>query len=53
MEDHKKVLSTQILIEVEVNVVKRHFDINLEARMVDIIDMKVNFMEVYEEILEE
>jgi hypothetical protein len=53
MEDRKKVLSTQILIEVEVKVVKRHFDINLEARMVDIIDMKVNFMEVYEEILEE
>jgi hypothetical protein len=38
MEDHKKVLSTQILIEV---------------RMVDIINMKVNLVEVDEEISEE
>jgi hypothetical protein len=57
MEDHKKVICTQILIEVEVEVevevVKLHFEVNMEARMVDIINMKVNFMEVDEETLEE
>ncbi len=49
MEDHKKVLSTQILIEVEVEVQKPHFEHDMEARMVDIINMKVNLMEVDEE----
>jgi len=53
MEDHKKVLSTQILIEVEVEVVKLHFEVDTEARMVDIINMKVKLMEVDEETLEE
>jgi hypothetical protein len=55
MEDHKKVISTQILIEVEVEVkvVKPHFEVDTKARMVDIINMKVNFMEVDEETLEE
>jgi hypothetical protein len=53
MEDHKKVLSTQILIEVEVEVLKPHFEDDTEARMVDIINMKVNLMEVDEETLEE
>jgi hypothetical protein len=53
MEDHKKVFSTQILIEVEVEVVKLHFEVDTEARMVDIINMKVKFMEVDEETLEE
>jgi hypothetical protein len=53
MEDHKKVLSTQILIEVEVEVLKLHFEVNTEACMVDIINMKVSLMEVDEEILEE
>jgi hypothetical protein len=55
MEDHKKVLSTQILIEVEVEVevVKLHFKVNMEVRMVDIINMKVKLMEVDEETLEE
>jgi len=57
MEDHKKVLSTQILIEVEVEVevevVKPHFEVDTEARMVDIINMKVKLMEVDEETLEE
>jgi hypothetical protein len=52
-EDHKKVLSTQILIEVEVEVLKPHFKVDMEARMVDIINMKVNLMEVDEETLEE
>jgi len=47
------VFSTQILIEVEVEVVKPHFEVDLEARMVDIINMKVKFMEVDEETLEE
>jgi len=53
MEDHKKVFSTQILIEVEVEVLKSHFEADTEARMVDIINMKLNLMEVDEEILEE
>jgi len=53
MEDHKKVLSTQILIEAEVEVVKLHFEVNTEARMVDIINMKVKLMELDEETLEE
>ncbi len=53
MEDHKKVFSTQILIEVEVEVLKSHFEANTEAHMVDIINMKLNLMEVDEEILEE
>jgi hypothetical protein len=53
MEDHKKMLSTQIPIEVEAEVVKLHFEVNPEARMVDIINMKVKLMEVDEETLEE
>jgi hypothetical protein len=53
MEDHKKVPSTQILIEVEVEVLKPHFKVDTEARMVDIINMKVSLMKVDEEILEE
>jgi hypothetical protein len=40
MEDHKKVLSIQILIEVEVKVLKPHFEADTEARMVHIINMK-------------
>jgi hypothetical protein len=53
MEDYKKMFSTQILIEVEVEVVKPHFEVDTEVRMVDIINMKVNLMEVDEETLEE
>jgi len=53
MVDHKKVLSTQIPIKVEVEVVKPHFEVDTEACMVDIINMKVKFMEVDEETLEE
>jgi hypothetical protein len=53
MEDHKKMFSTQILIEVEVEVVKPHFEVDTKVRMVDIINMKVNLMEVDEETLEE
>ncbi len=53
MEDHKKVFSTQILIEVEVEVVKLHFEVDTEVHMVDIINMKVKLMEVDEETLEE
>jgi len=53
MEDHKKVLSTQIPIEVEAKVVKPHFEVDTEARMVDIINMKVKLMEVDKETLEE
>jgi nucleoid DNA-binding protein len=47
------VLSTQIPIEVEVEVVKPHFEVDTEARMVDIINMKVKLMKVNEETLEE
>jgi hypothetical protein len=53
MEDHKKVLSTQIPIEVEAEVVKPHFEVDPKARMVDINNMKVKFMGVDEETLEE
>jgi alpha-N-acetylglucosamine transferase len=53
MEDHKKVLSIQIPIKVEVEVLKLHFEADTEARMVNIINMKLNLMEVDEEILEE
>ncbi len=53
MQDHMKVFSIQILIEVEVEVIKPHFKDDMEARMVDIINMKVSLMEVDEETLEE
>jgi hypothetical protein len=53
MEDHKKVFSTQILIKVEVEVLKPHFEVDMEVHMVDIINMKVSLMEVDEETLEE
>jgi hypothetical protein len=53
MEDHKKVLSIQILIEVKVEVVKLHFEVDTKICMVDIINMKVKLMEVDEETLEE
>ncbi len=47
------MLSTQIPIKVKVEVVKPYFEVDTEARMVDIINMKVNLMEVDEETLEE
>ncbi len=47
------MLSIQILIEVEVEVVKFHLEVDMEVRMVDIINMKVKLMEVDEETLEE
>ncbi len=53
MEDHKKVFFTQIPIEVEAEVVKPHFEVDPEARMVDINNVKVKLMEVDEETLEE
>jgi len=53
MEDHKKVFYIQILIEVKVEVVKLHFEVDPKARMVNIINMKVKLMEVDEETLEE
>jgi len=53
MEDHKKALSIQILIKVEVEMVKLQFEVDMEARMVDIINMKVNLIKVDEETLEE
>jgi hypothetical protein len=53
MEDHKKVLSIQILIEVEVEVLKPHFEVDTKVRMLDIINMKASLMEVDEKTLEE
>jgi len=53
MEDHKKMFSILILIEIEVEVEKPHLKVNTETRMGDIINMKVNFMEVEKKILEE
>ncbi len=47
------MFSTQILIEVEVEVLKLHFEADMEAHMVDIINMKVSLMEVDKETLEE
>ncbi len=47
------MLSIQIRIEVKVEVVKLHFEVDTEARMVDIINMKVKLMEVDKETLEE
>jgi hypothetical protein len=49
------VPSTQILVEVEVEVevVEPHLDVNTKACMVNIINMKVSLMEVDEETLEE
>ncbi len=47
------MFSTQILIEVKVEVVKLHFEVDTEIHMVDIINMKVKLMEVDEETLEE
>jgi DUF4097 and DUF4098 domain-containing protein YvlB len=41
MEDHKKVFSTQILLEVKVEVVKLHFEVDTKARMVDIIRSQI------------
>jgi hypothetical protein len=53
MEDHKKMISTQILIDVEVEVVKLHFKVDMEVCTMDIINMKVTFMEMDEKNLEE
>jgi hypothetical protein len=52
-KDHKKVFSIQILIKVEVEVLKPHFEANTEVHKVHIINMKVSSMEVDEETLEE
>jgi hypothetical protein len=53
MEDHKKVFSIQIVIEVKVKMAEPHFEVDMEACMVDIINMKVNLMEVDKETLKE
>ncbi len=47
------MLSIQIPIKVKVKVLKPHFEADTEAHMVDIINMKVSFMEVDEETLKE
>ncbi len=44
---------TQILIELEVKLRKLHLEVNTKAHTADIINMKVNLMEVHEENLEE
>ncbi len=53
MEDHEKFFFTQILIKVEVEVLKPHFEVDMEVRMVDIINLKISLMEVDKEILKE
>jgi nucleoid DNA-binding protein len=55
VEDHKKVSFIQILIqiEVEVEMLELHFEVDTKVRMVDIINMKVGLMEVDKETLEE
>jgi hypothetical protein len=53
MEDQKKITFIQILIKVEVEVVQPHIEVDIEAHMVEIINMKVNLMEVDKEILKE
>jgi hypothetical protein len=55
VEDKKKMPFIQILIEVkvEVKVVKLQFEVNTEVCMVDIINMKVNCMEVDEKKFKE
>ncbi len=47
------MFSTQILIEVKVDVLKPYFEVDTEVCMVDIINMKVSLMEVDKETLEE
>jgi hypothetical protein len=47
------MFSTQILLKVEVEVVKLHFEVDMEIRMVHIINMKVKLMEANEKTLEE
>ncbi len=47
------MLSIQILIKVAVDVLKPHFEVDTKVRMVDIINMKVNLMEVDKETLKE
>ncbi len=44
---------TQILIKVEVEVLKPHFEVDTEVRMVDIINLKISLMEVDKETLKE
>jgi hypothetical protein len=44
VEGHDEVSFTQILVEIEVEVVELHLEVDMKARMVDIINMKVNFM---------
>jgi hypothetical protein len=55
MGDQKKMPFIQILVEVkvEVKVVKPHLQVNTEAHMVGIINMKVNCMEVDEKLVKE
>ncbi len=52
MGDDKKMFFTQIWIEVEVEVIKSHFEVDMEAHTIDIVNMKVNLMEVDEETSE-
>jgi hypothetical protein len=55
VEDKNKMPFIQILIKVkvEVKVVKLQFEVNMEVCMVDIINMKVNCMEVDEKKFKE
>ncbi len=55
MEDHKKMHFTQILLEVEVEIemIERHLEVDTKICVMDIINMKVSFMEVNKETLQE
>jgi hypothetical protein len=50
---YKKCFFIQVIIKVKVEVLKLHFEVNMEARMVNIINIKVSLMEVDKETLEE
>ncbi len=55
VEDHKKMHFTQILLEVEVEIemIERHLEVDTKICVMDIINMKVSFMEVNKETLQE
>ncbi len=47
------MFSTQVLIEVQVKVAKHHLKVDMKTCMVNIINMKVNLIEVNEETSKE
>ncbi len=45
--------STKIIIEVDVEVVKPHLEVDTKAHMANIINMKVSLIEMHKKTLEE